>query len=311
MHTTARLLTGLWLLTAASSADAQVRVSSPQIQTAFRTTWTAVLPQPATIAAVTPSSLNIPVADLRPTIARLGLDVRAQGNRPTCSVHAMTFLLEYMAATRRGHNYGNLSEEYLNAVGNRAVGKTDDGDFFSVLDQGYREYGIATETGYPYRPTYDSTLVPPAMVVTHARLARDADRLVSRFLKPWDRSIGASEAQLAEAHRQLKANVPVGAGMWWPRNGTFQTTAVAGIEIVRDLGKAPAGSLVDGHSVVLVGYALHSQVPGGGYFIFRNSGGGGWGDRGYGYLSFDYIRKYANDLVVYLPAEQAAAERTR
>ena len=77
--------------------------------------------------------------------------------------------------------------------------------------------------------------------------------------------------------------------------------------MVADLGKSPAGSLVDGHSVVLVGYAQHSQLPGGGYFILRNSWGN-TGDNGYGYLSFDYVRKYANDLVAYIPAEQAAAD---
>jgi C1A family cysteine protease len=64
---------------------------------------------------------------------------------------------------------------------------------------------------------------------------------------------------------------------------------------------------VDGHSVVLVGYAQHSQLSGGGYFIFRNSWGN-TGDKGYGYLSFDYVRKYANDLVAYIPFEQAVAD---
>lgn len=294
----------------APRAFAQVRNPKPSQQTMAqsRLVWTAVLPQPATIAPVAPSPLNLPAADLRPAIERLGLRIRNQGNRPTCSVHAMTFLLEYMAATRRQHNYGDLSEEYLNTVGNRASGKTHDGDFFSVLDQGYRSYGIASETDFPYRATYDSTLAPPAMIVTHAKNGLAYDRLLARFIKPWDRTTGASEAQLSDVLKQLKANVPVAVGLWWPRKGTFQTTTVAGVGIIRDLGKAPSGSLVDGHSVVLVGYALHSQFPGGGYFIFRNSWGPTWGDRGHGYISFDYLRKNANDLVAYIPVEQAIAE---
>ena len=185
MHTTARLLTGLWLLTAASSADAQVRVSSPQIQTAFRTTWTAVLPQPATIAAVTPSSLNIPVADLRPTIARFGPRCQGQGNRPTCSVHAMTFLLEYMAATA-GHNNGNLSEEYLNAVGNRAVGQDRRRRFLLVLDQGRGTASPPRPATPTVRPTTPRSSPRHGSDPRQAGARRRPARL--RFLKPSDRS---------------------------------------------------------------------------------------------------------------------------
>lgn len=311
MRTARRLIAIACLITPASTATAQVRSSGREAVALSRTTWTAVLPQPATIAPVAPGTINVPAADLRPAIAHLGLTPRHQQNRPTCSVHALTFLLEYMAATRRGHNYGDLSEEYLNLVGNRAAGKTDDGDFFSVLEQGYRTYGIASETAFPYHATYDASLVPSAMVVQHAKLALASDRLVARFIKPWDRTKGPNEAQLAEVLEQLKANVPVAVGLWWPKLGTFQTTPVAGVDIVSDLGKDPSGSLQDGHSVVLVGYALQSQLPGGGYFIFRNSGGPDWGDHGYGYLSFEYVRKYANDLLVYLPAVQLSPERVR
>ena len=305
-----RLAPTLFLLVIATTAAAQVRQPSQPGQSAglARMTWSAVLPQPATISAVVPNGFNVPAADLRPRIAGVGLAIRDQGGRPTCSVHAMTFLLEYMAATRRQHNYGNLSEEYLNVVANRASGKTDDGDFFAVLEQGYRSYGIVSETALPYRSTYDPSLTPPAMVVTHAKLSIESDRLVARFIKPWDRAIGASDAQLAEVMKQLKANVPVAVGMWWPRKGAWQTTPIAGVSIIADLGKSPSGALVDGHSVVLVGYAQHNQFPGGGYFIFRNSWGPGWGDKGYGYASFEYLRKYANDLVAYIPAEQAIVD---
>jgi hypothetical protein len=310
MTPTLRLVAVPCFLAVASTAVAQVRLPNRSGQTVglARMTWTAVLPQPATLPAVIPNGFNIPAADLRPQIAQVGLDIRDQGNRPTCSVHAMTFLLEYMAATRRQHNYGNLSEEYLNVVANRASGKTDDGDFFAVLEQGYRSYGIVSELAFPYRSSYDSSLVPPAMVVTHAKASINSDRLIARFIKPWDGSSGASDAQLTDVMKQLKANVPVAVGMWWPRKGAWQTTSLAGVSIITDLGRAPTGALVDGHSVVLVGYAQHSQFPGGGYFIFRNSWGPAWGDKGYGYASFEYLRKYANDLVAYIPAEQAVTE---
>ncbi len=55
-----------------------------------------------------------------------------------------------------------------------------------------------------------------------------------------------------------------------------------------------------GHSIAVVGYcAATSIIPSGGYFIFRNSYGELWGDSGYGYLSFNFARKYVYDAAIY------------
>ena len=45
-----------------------------------------------------------------------------------------------------------------------------------------------------------------------------------------------------------------------------------------------------GHAWCIVGYQDEASVPGGGYFIVRNSWGTGWGDRGFAYASNDYAR---------------------
>jgi hypothetical protein len=308
MQTGARLILVLTLAASPGLSAAQVRAPSPTAQSILaRRPWTAVLPSPTPIAAVAPTGITIAAVDLRPKIAQLHLNIRDQGNRGTCSVHAMTFLLEYMAATRRRHNYLDLSEEYLNAVANLASGKTDDGDFFAILDQGYRTYGIVPESQFPYQTAFNPGLAPSPQLQATGKSSIQADRLLARFIKPWDNATGASDAQMAQVLAQLKADVPVAVGLWWPRKGTFKTVTFGGVAVVADLGRAPGGTLVDGHSVALVGYAQHSQLPGGGYFIFRNSWGN-TGDKGYGYLSFDYVRKYANDFVAYIPFEQAVAD---
>ena len=57
--------------------------------------------------------------------------------------------------------------------------------------------------------------------------------------------------------------------------------------------------MADGHSVDLVGKKRSLFFPGGGYFIFRNQWGTGFGENGYG-VSFDHLLKYANDLVYFI-----------
>jgi len=49
-------------------------------------------------------------------------------------------------------------------------------------------------------------------------------------------------------------------------------------------------SVVGGHAVCLVGYNSAEKT-----FKFRNSWGTGWGDKGYGHLSFEYIDKFSAD----------------
>jgi C1A family cysteine protease len=56
--------------------------------------------------------------------------------------------------------------------------------------------------------------------------------------------------------------------------------------------------MFDGHSIDLVGYHEGPAFPGGGYFIFRNSSGPGFGHDGYGFVSLRYLRNYANDAIV-------------
>ena len=55
--------------------------------------------------------------------------------------------------------------------------------------------------------------------------------------------------------------------------------------------------MFDGHSIDLVGFKESKEFPGGGYFIFRNSWGTSFGDKGYGFVSFQYLRTYANDAI--------------
>lgn len=277
-------------------AVAQRRLSQPTTQrAAARTPFQAVVPYSFTIEPIVGIWRNRMDVDLRGQIASRGLSIRDQGSRGTCSVHAVAFLLEYRLAGPRTLHLTDLSEEFLNLAGNLASGKTDDGDYFDVLDQGYQVYGAVAESEMPYRPFYSPQSTWPELLASADRV----QRLTPIWIKAWDNTTGATRRQLQTVLSQLQAGNPVAVGMYWPMKGAFQVTTIDGVNLVADLGKAPQGKLVDGHSVVLVGYSTSRSFPGGGFFVFRNSWGITSGDQGYGYVSFEYILKYANDLLAY------------
>ncbi len=60
---------------------------------------------------------------------------------------------------------------------------------------------------------------------------------------------------------------------------------------------SPIVRLETAHAICLAGYQDDATVPGGGYFIVRNSWGVEWGKQcpdnpGYGWLPYDYVRRY-------------------
>jgi len=67
----------------------------------------------------------------------------------------------------------------------------------------------------------------------------------------------------------------------------------------------PEESVLGGHAVLCVGYNDGLQIDSGkGAFIIRNSWGENWGDKGYGYLSYDYLlRGLAQDWWALVKAE--------
>ena len=235
---------------------------------------------------------NQPDVDLRPNIKQFGIGIKNQGNRGTCSVFALTFLLDYMYAKNQIYTNTNLSEEYLNYASNLAIGQYADGGFFDALDLGYQNYGMVDEAQAPYHSSYN-----PPFVASTALLKKGeaiSPRFKVNFIKPWDVTTGLLASQVQAIETQLKDGRPVAVGVRWPNN--FQTETIHGIQLMKT---PPANGVFDGHSIDLVGYKASNAFPGGGYFIFRNSYGTGFGADGYGFMSFDYAKKYVNDAVYY------------
>jgi hypothetical protein len=249
-----------------------------------------------------PSAPITPMVDLRPEIEKLGLAVRDQGeNRGTCSVFATTFLIEYQTARTKGVKNLNLSEEYLNWAKNRA-NKTDvDGGKFTDIIRGYQEFGMVSMRDMPYQAAFHpkNPDTPAKSVIASGK---EFVRFPFTFIKQWDNQKGMSEKELEATKAALKAGHPVATGIWWLEN--FQTVTVDHVPLLKEYPRKDNNNsdpsknpMFDGHSIDLVGFHEGKEFPGGGYFIFRNSFGPGFGHDGYGFVSFKYIRDYSNDAI--------------
>ena len=198
----------------------------------------------------------------------------------------------------------NLSEEYLDWAGNQATSETSDGGFFTKFMSGYRAWGIATMREMPYRATYDPAhpAIPDKATITAAQ-AMFPVKYPFTVVKVWDNTTGMTAAQLQNTLAILRSGRPVATGIWWLN--TFATVTVDGVPLLKDYPRsANTGSnppMFDGHSIDLVGFRESRAFPGGGYFIFRNSMGKQFGSDGYGFVSFQYIRGYANDAIAIAP----------
>lgn len=232
--------------------------------------------------AVARKSADRRSVDLRPFFKEWKFDARSQGGRGTCSVFAITAVIEYAVATKQ-QQPTRLSVEFLNWASNDAVGEAIDGGCFSELWAGYSAHGIAPESDMPYAASFDPARKPDKKALADGKKIR-ALGLQLHWIKQWDPHHGASDEQLSEIKRTLGRDWPVCGGFLWPKHeGHWWKNGV--------LQKCPRRVVMDGHSIVLVGYRDDPTQPGGGVFLIRNSAGPGRD----GMMTYDYIRAYMND----------------
>jgi C1A family cysteine protease len=220
--------------------------------------------------------------DLRPLFQKWGLEARSQGGRGTCSVFALSAVIEYAVATKR-QQATRMSVEFLNWASNQVDGMPVDGGCFSELWLGYMAHGVCPEADMPYAGAFDPARKPDEKAIAHAKETL-ALGLQLHWVKQWDSSRGAGDEQIAEMKRVLGRGWPICGGFLWPKNeGPLWKNGV--------LQVCPRSDVMDGHSVLLVGFCDDKTQPGGGVFLIRNSAGPSRD----GMLSYEYVRAYMND----------------
>ena len=156
--------------------------------------------------------------------------------------------------------------------------------FYKAVD-GLNALGICTADRMPYASKPDPNRKPSAAALADARPLRQRWRV--EWIKRWSIDSPVTDRQLSEIKQALANGHPVACGLRWPKT-------LSGYKL---LDVPPPDKVFDGHSIALVGYQDDPTSNGGGRLRFRNSSGPNWGDKGYGEMSYAYVRAYADDAV--------------
>lgn len=237
---------------------------------------------PTLVTAEEPERLPGKV-DLTAEFEKLGLTPLAQGNRDDCSLFAITALVEFETGEHSREPHRRLSEEFLIWAADHATGETGDQAMFYKAVQGLNSLGVCAADLMPYLGKPNPHRKPSAEAVADARPL--SERWKVEWIKRWSLDSPLTERQMLEIKRALANGHPVACGLRWPKE-------LKGSKL---LEVPPADKVSDGHSIALVGYEDDPTQNGQGVLLFRNSYGPTWGDKGYGVMSYGYVRAYAND----------------
>jgi hypothetical protein len=232
------------------------------------------------IATETPTP---PEVNLIPKMTK----IKSQGTRGTCVAFSCVALREFLAESKP-----DLSEQFLYWWCD-AHDRVPEEPGTTVANgvQGLYQAGVCLENTWRYVPYpisgNEGQGPPPSGAAEEAKNYKvlsiiDIDENSLQELKNCLK--GTSNFK----QRPISFAIPV-------YNSWFKSEAVRlSGQITMPL---PGEAVEGGHAMLIVGYQIDPEFPGGGFFIIRNSWGQSWGEKcvfgkGYGTIPFNYITQY-------------------
>ncbi len=226
--------------------------------------------------------------NMQPRFDELEVGVKNQGARASCSVFALVSALEYQCSTVRGPA-PEFSEEYLIWATLKTLGKIgiavpkgesenlDIGFSLNEVGEALKAYGVATAGELPYHFSLtDPHVIEPTPEVIAAAKKRTPAAAYSILGRD-------PKMQLSNIVQVLNAGVPVITGIKWPEQKKFNDN---------ERLDGQKGIENNGHAVLFVGYHTTTGKIEDAEFLFKNSYGEKWGERGYGVATYNYLSKY-------------------
>ena len=197
--------------------------------------------------------------------------VRNQGDEGTCVAFASVVGVKEYEDTKEYKKYIELSPRYLYSLCKKNDGSpNEEGTYPRMAMKMLLHYGVSPESYWPYRPHQKDKPKSGAAgaaktyrIIAYARLAG-----------------------IDEMKRSLMVNGPFLAGVevfasWF--EDTVTKTGAIPLPKKND-------ELKGGHAICVMGYDDSKKS-----FKFKNSWSAQWGDKGYGYIRYEYIEQYCSD----------------
>lgn len=197
--------------------------------------------------------------------------VRDQGSDGTCVAFASVVGIKEYQDSKEYRKLIKLSPRFVYSLCKKFDGAPEEeGTYPRVAMKVLLNYGVCPENYWPYRPQQKD------------RPKKNAEKDAKRYrIKAYARL-----KAVLEMKRSLLVNGPFLAGVKVFESWLAKKVQKTGLIPIPKRNE----QLIGGHAVCIVGFNDSRQL-----FKFKNSWSAKWADKGYGYLPYEYIKRYCSD----------------